>query len=315
MSSTRTPWSALVPLVALAACSSGDEAAVKPERLHAPPATADLVATRGERESEYFERQLLLVNRWVKRSGIPAGAAAGLVEAARQSRDQTGKRTFLTPDQLVTSLQAWVKAAGAQDSVKRAAAYLVADRVLRITWRPFLLTDPNQQKAQREKLKVMGAESQLSEASGEIEYQGNWLQMAQRLDPTGPMGQRASVILLEADCAGGQSPDAYHSIIQRLEGLVASAADSEVRFTTQILEADAYRDIVALAQGLGKTNADSTKFLPEAEAAKTKAIALYEAALAVDSTSRLARGGKLAHDRLTSGQPLDHVRFFCLGES
>jgi hypothetical protein len=315
MSSPRTPWSALVPLVALAACSSRDDTTLKPERLHAPPVTADLVATRGERQAEYFERQLLLINRWVHKSGIPAGAAAGMLEAARQSRDQTGRHTILNPEQLVSSIQAWLKAAAAQDSGKRAAADLVADRVLRVAWRPFLLTDPNQQKAERARLTAMGAESQLSDESGEMEYQGSWLQAAQRLDPTGPMGQRASVLLLEADCAGGQSPDGYHSIIQRLEGLVANAADSEVRSTTQILEADAYRDIVALAHGLGKTNADSTKFLPEAEAAKTKALALYEAALAADSTSRLARGGKLAHDHLASGQPLDHVRFFCLGES
>ncbi len=65
--------------------------------------------------------------------------------------------------------------------------------------------------------------------------------------------------------------------------------------------------------GLGKANADPTKFLPEAESAKTKAIALYEAAWAVDSTSRLARGGKPARDRVASDQP-DHVRFFCFGD-
>ena len=68
-----------------------------------------------------------------------------------------------------------------------------------------------------------------------------------------------------------------------------------------------------LAHGFGDGNADSTKFLPEADVAKVKAIALYEASLAADSTSRLARGGKLAHDRLVSGQPPDHARFFCLG--
>jgi len=61
--------------------------------------------------------------------------------------------------------------------------------------------------------------------------------------------------------------------------------------------------VVALASGLGKENADSTKFLPEAESAKTRAIALYQAALAGDSTSRL-----------TGGLAPNHVRFFCFGQ-
>ena len=188
----------------------------------------------------------------------------------------------------------------------------MADRVLRLAWAPFQFTDPAQQQQARERLKSIGAEAFLSTAAQEMEYPGNWLHYAQQLDPEGPIGQRAALLLVETDC--GDSPDSFHSIIQRLDAVVTAPADSEVKSTAQLLEADAYRDIVALAQGFGKENADSTKFVPEAEAAKTKATALYVAALAVDSTSRLGRGGKLAYDRLTSGQPLGHVRFFCFAQ-
>ena len=68
----------------------------------------------------------------------------------------------------------------------------------------------------------------------------------------------------------------------------------------------------APAAASGSANVDSTKFLPEADVAKVKAIALYQAALATDSTSRVARGGRLALDRLVSGQPVHYARFFCL---
>jgi hypothetical protein len=303
----------LLPFAGVACGATGDGIA-KPARLHAPPVTPDIVATRGERDSEYYQRQVMLINKWIRLTGLPTGAAATLLETVRQSRDQSGRHTLLTPDELATALQTWLKAADGREATQRAAAYLVGDRVLRLAWHPFLMADPNQQATARAKLKAVGGQSQLSAASNEVEYQGTWLEDAQRLDPDGPIGQRSALLTLEADCAGGDSPDSYHAIIARLEAVVASAADSEVRVTGQLLEADAYGDIVALAHGVGKANADSTKFLAEAESAKTKAIALYEAALATDSTSRLARGGKLARDRLASGQPLDHARFFCFGE-
>ncbi|HEX4601439.1 MAG TPA: hypothetical protein VH116_08610 [Gemmatimonadales bacterium] len=305
------PWALSVALLAtLAGCgAAGENRVQKPARLHATPVTADLVATRGETQDEYFLRQAMLVNQWVKQSG---GGSAGvsLLDAVHEARDQTGKQTRWSQDDLELALRGWLKSAQGRDSVRLAAAYLAADRVLALAWRPFHMTDPD--PAVRARLKTLGAE--VSGASGEMTYEGTWLQTAQRLNPMGPIGQRAALIALEADCAGGDSPDAYHSIIGRLETLVASPADSEVKFTAEVLEADAYRDIVALGRGFGKGNADSTKFLPEADSSKTKAIILYEAAVAVDSTSRLSRGAALAHDRLATAQPLDHVRFFCFGD-
>jgi hypothetical protein len=149
-------------VVVLAACGSSDVPA-KPARLHAPPLTPDLVATRGELQSEYYDHQVMLIDKWIKQSGISPRMATGLLDVVRESRDQKGR---------------------------------------------------------------------------------------------------------------GRN----HK------------------------------------HGLGGANADSTKFAAEAADAKTKALPLYEAALATDSTSRFARGARLARDRLASGQPLDHVRFFCFGE-
>jgi len=298
-------------MLTIAACGASDDAPAKPARLHAAPVTPDIVATRGERQAEFNQREVMLLNKWVKRAGISGGTTVTLFDVVKQSRDQTGAGRLFTPDQLASALESVIKQASTRDSATQAAAYLVADRVLRIAWRPFRL-NMIEQKPQRNQLKTVGAESFLVEASGETEYAGDWLRQAIRLDPHGSIGQRAVLLELESDCASGSSPDNYHSFIERLDSLVAAPADSEVKSTAQILEADAYRDMFALAHGFGKGNADSTQFLPEADVAKLKAIALYESALASDSTSRLARGGKLAHDRLVSSQPPDHVRFFCL---
>ena len=299
---------------ALAGCGGGGSAPQKPPRVHAPPITPDIVATRGERQFEYYERQVLLIDRWIARSGIAPGMAAGLIDAMRQSRDQSGKQTSLGAGDLVTDLEGWLSAAQGLDPERRAAAYLVADRVLRLAWRPFQLSLPDQQQDARDTLKALGAESFASGATKTVAYSGTWLTQAAQLDPTGPMGQRAVLLTLETDCAGGDSPDSYHRILGRLDSVGGSAADSEVKFTADVLEADAYRDIAALASGFGRANADSAKFSPEAPAARAKALTLYEAALAMDSTSRLARGARIAHDRLASGQPLDHTRFFCFEE-
>jgi hypothetical protein len=255
----------------------------------------------------------MLLHKWVKLAGISAGTTATLFEVVRQSRDQTGAGRTFTPDQLANALESLIKQASTKDSAGQAAAYLVGDRVLRLAWRPFLMTYAEQEQW-RKQLQAIGAASFLVASSGEAVYAGDWLRDAMRLDPHGPFGQRAVLLDVASDCASGSSVDNYHSFIERLDALVASPADSEVRTTAQLLEADAYRDIVVLARGFGKENADSTKFLPEADAAKVKAIALYKSALATDSTSRLARGGQLSLDRLVSGQPLQYVRFFCLGE-
>ena len=314
MSLPRSPLLPTVMLLMLAGCgSSDDDAPARPARLHAAPVTPDIVATRGERQGEFYEREVMLLNKWIKRAGVSAGTAATLFEVVRQSRDQTGAGRTFTSDQLASVLEGLIKQASTKDSAGQAAAYLVGDRVLRLAWRPFRLT-AIEQRPQRNQLQGVGAEAFLVEASGETEYAGDWLRAAIRLDPRGAIGQRAVLLELESDCASGSSADNYHSFIERLDTLVVSPADSEVKSTAQLLEADAYRDIFVLAHGFGKDLADSTKFLPEAAIAKVKAIALYEAALTTDSTSRLARGGKLAHDRLVSGQPPDHVRFFCLAE-
>lgn len=277
--------------------------------------TADIVAPRGETQAEYYQRQVLLINKWIRDAGPPPRSSAGILEIVRQSRDDAGKFAEMAPYDLVTTLDTWLKGVQGKDSVRQAAAYLVADRVLRLAWHPFGFTDPSQNLAQaRGRLKGIGASSELSAASGEVAYAGGWLQQAAHLDPSGPMGQRAAMLQLEADCVGGDSPQSYYAIVQRLEPMVATPADSEVKWTAQLLEADAYRDVVALASGFGKENADSTKFLPEAESAKTRAIALYQAALTGDTASRLAKGGQAALARLTGGLAPNHVRFFCFGQ-
>ena len=255
-----------------------------------------------------------LLHKWVKQAGISGGTAATLFDVVQQSRDQTGAARTLTPDQFAKALEGLIKQASTKDSTGQAGAYLVGDRVLRIAWKPFLMTYPEQEQW-RKQLQAIGAASfMVASSGGEAVYAGDWLREAIRLDPHGPFGQRAVLMDVAADCASGSSVDNYHSFIERLDTLVASPADSEVKTTAQFLEADAYSDIFVLAHGFGKENADSTKFLPEADAAKVKAVALYQAALATDTTSRLARGGQLALDRLVSGQPLQYVRFFCLGE-
>lgn len=313
MSPSRWPWSLAVIGVTLAGCSSRDDDAAAMRPL-VPVVTPDIVAPRGEDPQHYYQRQVLLISKWTRRASLSPGASAPLLDVVRESHRRSPRLVTLTGNQLVTALQGWLKAAQGKDSVRQAAAYLVADRVLRLAWRPFELGDTlsAERPDLRKRLKALGAASEL--AGGEFTYAGGWLQDAARLDPNGPMGQRAALLQLEADCAGGDSPESYFSIARRLDALVAAPADSEVKSTALLLQADAYRDVVALASGLGRDNADSSKFLPAADSAKARAIALYQASLAADSTSRLAQGGQAALARLTSGLPPDHMRFFCFGQ-
>jgi hypothetical protein len=308
---SRSPLSPVagVLLCIVSACSHSSPE--KPARLHGPPVTPDIVAARGERQFEYHERQVLLIENLVKESGLRPTAAANLLDDVRRAGHPTPP--VVRPEDFVTHLKDWLAAADGKDSAQEAAVYLIADRALRAVWQPLALNDTDQAESVGAvtRLNAMGVQTSLS-GDGDMVYPGNWLQTVTALDPKGPMGQRAELLLLEIDC--GASPSNYHSIVQRLETILANPADSEVQFTAQVLEGDAYGDVVALAQGYGRENADSTQFAPEADEARAKAITLYEAALTIDHTSRLARGGQLAHDRLASGQRVDHTRFFCFGE-
>lgn len=306
---------ATAAVVGLGGCGSGGDDEGGSPRHNAPVITADIVAPRGESQPQYYQRQVLLINKWIRQVGPPPRSSAPILEIVRQARDESGKFVTMAPYDLVTALDTWLKGAKQKDPAQQAAAYLVADRVLRLAWHPFGFADSSPSLAPvRNRLKALGASSELSTASGEVAYAGGWLQQAGTIDPTGPMGQRAALLQFEADCAGGDSPQPYYGIIRRLEPLVATPADSEVKWTAQVMEADAYRDIVALASGFGKDNADSTKFAADAEAAKARAIALYQAALATDTTSRLSKGAQAALARLTGGLAPNHVRFFCFGE-
>ena len=248
--SPRGRLQSLVAVLLCVGCGAGGDAGESSR--HAPLVTADLVAPRNETQAQYYQRQVLLINKWIRQIGPPPRSSAGILEIVRQARDESGKFVTMSPFDAVTTLDTWLKGSQGKDSVQHAAAYLVADRVLRLAWHPFGFADSSQSLAQiRARLKTLGAASELSAASGEVAYAGGWLQQAAHLDPTGPMGQRATLLQLEADCAGGDSPQPYYGIVQRLEPLVTAPADSEIRWTAQLMEADAYRDVVALAAGLG----------------------------------------------------------------
>ncbi len=297
-------------LLAVFACG-GSEKPEPPLTIVTGPVTPDLVAPRGEQENQFTQRQALPVNKWLEASRIRSGFRATLEQVMGESKDQSGKLRRLSTSQVTDALEGWLKGARGLDSARQAAAYLIADRVLRVAWRPFIFADPEQPDV-RNRLNKVGAVTEKA-TSGEPEYSGGWLQAAIALDPAGPWGQRASLLQLEGDCAGGDSPDDYHSILQRLQAVVASPADPDVKTVAQIMEADAYRDRVALGAGFGKENADSAKFAPEAASARNAAVALYQSALASDSMSRLSKGARITLNRLIGGLTPDHVRFFCLG--
>ena len=71
MSCCRFLCSAALCVVALGACGSGGDSEGESSRHNAPVVTADIVAPRGESPAQYYQRQVLLINKWIRQVGPP----------------------------------------------------------------------------------------------------------------------------------------------------------------------------------------------------------------------------------------------------
>src|SRR5882762_7841492 len=97
MSCGRFVLSAAVAGVVVGACGSGgDDEGGSPGR-NAPVITADIVAPRGESQPQYYQRQVLLINKWIRQVGPPPRSSAPIIEIVRQAREESGKFATMAP--------------------------------------------------------------------------------------------------------------------------------------------------------------------------------------------------------------------------
>jgi len=164
--------------------------------------------------------------------------------------------------------------------------------------------EPETGKLARQQLTQLGAKFDYFEPAGAYDYLDTWRQQAYKLRAGGPAGELAQRMELEdafkqGYCAGKAT---FSKVIQRGESYLRQKHDSKDLTAVRLMVADAYRDMVTLAEG-ADDNVNQKEYSNLKATARKKAIMHYRKALA---DSRLTRKTMLAWDeawRLIAGVP------------
>jgi hypothetical protein len=239
----------------------------------------------------------------------------GMLAAADSAyHDRGSKDPKVLDADAVRIMRDWTTSARDLAPPRRAAALLAADQVLGSG--PMVYLRGQRHDTARVAYEELGAVFARDELGGGYNYTHNWLDEALRLDRQGPVGRLATMALLrmgfnETGMCGGGS-EAFRQVIATGEQLLSGKLDPATAAELHRLVGDAYADVVALASGAGLEYADSSAYVAEAPAARSKAIAHYRRALELDRVSPEARSSWLEAWRLIAGLPPTTTHFFCV---
>lgn len=216
---------------------------------------------------------------------------------------------------VIPALRRWLAATAGLPRPRRAAALLAADRVLATT-----AGIVGNEHAARAITVATGARYAFLPIGRGYAYEGNLLREAHVTDPTGVAGQLAFLTQLEQGfiepaCGGDLAGEHFRRVIRDGERFLAQITDSAWRARAHLAVADAYRDIVAVSEGIAWSGPDPAHYRPEAPRARERAVAHYRAFLALEpAAGALASPWQAWREawRLLAGLTPAATRFVCL---
>ena len=201
-------------------------------------------------------------------------------------------------------------------AARGAASYLAADLILVEAMRPAGL-DEEGLDAQRAALEKYGAAFEHSHLGGMFVYTRSWAKQALRDAPRSRAGEIAFLTLMEegfetsAGCSD-QDGKGFRAVIARGEQHIAENPGSTINAEVHTLVAQAYSDIVRLANGGAYQSEERAEYVGEAEAARALAIRHYQAALAKGLAGPVARDAWTHAWRLMAGLIPTRTWFYCV---
>lgn len=241
----------------------------------------------------------------------------GVLAAAEPATSTAGDAAPATPpaDSLVRSLGRWLTAARRLPPAQRAAALYVADAVLDRSLCTYGLCT-GRDGTRLEGLRNLGARFTWSQLAGSWVYRRNWLYEARTLDRDGAVGRAVFLLQLSQGfdpsgvCEGGG--EGFQRVLDNGERYLARVPDSPIAPEVHLLLGDAYDDIVALADGVAASFADSSRYLQRAPAARQEALRHYREAIASAPGTPVADAAWKQGWWLLSGLPMRNARFLCV---
>jgi sugar lactone lactonase YvrE len=218
-------------------------------------------------------------------AGAAPAAATRLRALDRQGRFYAweGVPDSVRVDTLVIPpLRQWLAATAGLPRPRRAAALLAADRVLATT-----AGIVGSEDAARAITAATGARYLFLPIGGGYAYEGNLLREAHVTNPTGVAGQLAFLTQLEQGfiepaCGGDLAGEHFRRVIRDGERFLPQITDSAWRARAHLAVADAYRDIVAVSEGMVWSGPDPSQYRAEAPRARERAVAHYRVFLALE---------------------------------
>lgn len=250
-------------------------------------------------------------------AGLDTALVAPLIRLVADADAGIARGTWSPPpaDSLVRPLRRWVAAADGLPPARRAAALYVADQVLDRGQCAFQLCEPGDSAALAP-LRAQGAAFSFSELGGSWVYTRSWLVAARSLDRDSPLGQLILLQLMESafDFSGtcAQGAEGFRRVIENGERYLARVPRSPVTGAVHFYLAEAYRDIVALADGAADIYADSSAYVPERDSARVRALRHYRAAIAADPAAAMAAAAWRRAWWLLTGLRVRGARFYCI---
>ena len=285
-------------------------------------------ALRRYDENVWFIQEAMLV---AQRDETLNAAISTLRKAGRPDWDHSNpSHAQIRGAEIAARLRPWVETLETLEPAKRAAALLIADRIVVMEEEDSNLEPPDSEKPPAEstpsknrpkseaqlQLEKIGAQFSYDLTSERNLYALNWLRQAYELDPNGRAGELAFLLLMKRGfntspgCENGD--ELFRQVLRRGTEYLRQRRSTDVEAMVHFMMGDAYRDIVALAAGQhGDSYADSATYKPEEANARTKAVAEYRAGLVLDDKSATSSIAKERLRSLQAGEAPHDTSFYC----
>src|SRR5205807_25529 len=196
------------------------------------------------------------------------------IEDYHSGKSEVGKSAV--GDEVVDALKQWLSISRTRGRRQYAAALLAADTALDLSEQLFV--NPDHEEI-RKRLKSIGANFISADLDGYV-YTHGWLKKARRLDRGGVIGDLSLISMMEkgfelsAMCAD-TGYEGFRRVMFEGERFLRRSRNQKLRAHVRLLVAEAYSDLVVLADGAGEGYVDTAKYQRAAPWARSMAIAHY----------------------------------------
>ena len=265
---------------------------------------------------EAFDAERRSLDDAIAASGLPGKDLAPIrsikkrIEEYHSGKSDTWKSAG--GDEVIDALKKWLFTSRKRGRRQYAAALLAADTALDL----FIQFVNPDDEAIRKRLQAIGANFIYAQLDGYM-YTHGWLKKALRLGRGGLIGDLSLISMMEkgfnlsAMCAG-IGYEGSRRVIFEGERFLSRSRNPKLRGRVHLLIAEAYSDVVALADGAGEEYVHAAEYLRAAPWARSMAIAHYRHLLRLPHSTQTPKRTWKQLWRLRAGAPPTGTYFFCV---